>query len=962
MAHNQVEGYAQRKLFAAHWSMEAVTVALEKGDVFQSIFRVNAYNRIEAYCKIDGVPVDVLISGFHSQNRAVEGDIVAIKVEPFSSWTKMKGTIESSRHPAVEDNNLLAGVSESNNDNCRRKKKTDASMECVCNTNGKPFPEKSLHNVNDNFHGQNGQELIRPASSGYIDGNNQFELDHSMACSSGERREVETVAEKLCTMISSYPSKRPTGRVVAIIERSARRKAIVGFLRIKQWLFSRESCRKDMKKAKLLLLSSKREYIQLIPTDPKYPKMMIPVKSLPNSIMKRLEDCDLTLEMELVAVQIIEWNEEYDIPCAHVVHIFGRGGEVESQIAAILFQNAVDSSDFPPEAMACIPHVPWRIPEEEFQHRRDLRNLCTFTIDPATASDFDDALSVERLPNDIYRVGVHIADVSYFVLPDTALDVEAQIRSTSVYLLQHKLPMLPPLFSDNLGSLSPGLERLAFSIIWDINLGGEVLDRWIGRTVVQSCCKLSYEHAQDIIDGTLNVESLNDGCPQLHGHFTWSDVITSVQNLHEISVVLKEKRFKDGALSLEIPKTVFLFDEDGIPYDSVLSGRTKSNFLVEEFMLLANRTAAEVITRAYPSSALLRRHPEPKLSKLREFEAFCSKQGLQLDTSTSGQLHQSLECIRHELKNDSVLFHVLMSYATRPMQLATYFCSGDVTDAGNDWGHYALAVPLYTHFTSPLRRYPDIIVHRTLAATLEAEDMCLQQIRMLNLNGEKLFKRCFTGLSFNKEEVETFDIQKALSDAAMKHAVPCTELLGGVAAHCNERKLASRHVKDATDKLYMWLLLRNKEVFLSEARVLGLGPKFMSIYVAKLAIERRIYYDEVEGLTAEWLEVTSTLVLNFHPNNRSHRRGTASKFKPIEEVAMITSPYNMVSETDISGDSGNSDSATESGSSKHADIEPAVFPLVLHLLSTVPVALHPIGGDDGPLDIGARLYMTSYFC
>ncbi|KAJ9567030.1 hypothetical protein OSB04_002996 [Centaurea solstitialis] len=932
MAHNQVEGYAQRKLFASYWSTQAVTVALDKGDVFKSNFRVNAHNRVEAYCKIDGVPVDILINGIQSQNRAVEGDIVAIKVEPLSSWTKMKGTIESSRHPAVEDNNnSLAGVSESNNENCRRKKKSDANMQCVCNTNGQPFPEKGLHNIND------------------IDGNNQFEVDHSTACSSSsERREVETAVEKLCTMVSSLPAKRPTGRVVAIIEKSPRRKAIVGFLRIKQWLFSKESFKKDTKKAKSLLSSSKLEYIQLIPTDPKYPKMMVPVKTLPNGISKRLEDSDLTLEMELVAAEIVEWNEEYDIPCAHVVHVFGRGGEVESQIAAILFQNAVDSSDFPPEAMACIPRVPWRIPEDEFRHRRDLRNLCVFTIDPSTASDLDDALSVERLSNGIYRVGVHIADVSYFVLPHTALDVDAQIRSTSVYLLRRKLPMLPPLLSDNLGSLSPGVERLAFSIIWDINLGGEVLDRWIGRTVVQSCCKLSYEHAQEIIDGTLNVEGLNDNCPQLHGRFTWSDVITSVQSLHEISGVLKEKRFKNGALSLETPKTVFLFDEDGIPYDSVLSGRTKSNFLVEEFMLLANRTAAEVITRAYPSSALLRRHPEPKLSKLREFEAFCSKQGLQLDTSTSGQLNQSLECIRHELKNDSVLFHVLMNYATRPMQLATYFCSGDVTDAAgnNDWGHYALAVPLYTHFTSPLRRYPDIIVHRTLAATLEAEEM-------LNLNaGERSFKRFFTGLSFDKKEVEdAFDVQKALSDAAMKHAVPCTEILGGVAAHCNERKLASRYVKDATDKLYMWLLLRNKEVFLSEARVLGLGPKFMSIYVAKLAIERRIYYDEVEGLTAEWLEFTSTLVLSYSPNNRSHKRGTASKFKPIEEAAMVTFP-------DISGDSGKS----ESDSSNHADIQPAVFPLVLHLLSTVPVALHPIGGDDGPLDIGARLYMASYFC
>lgn len=887
---NNNNNHTQRKHFGSHWSIESVNIALHKGDVFKSMFRVNAHNRVEAYCKIDGLPVDVLISGFHSQNRAVEGDIVAIQVDPLSCWTKMKGSIEASPSATTvtEDNKLLAGVSKSDNENCRRKKRTDAN---AC------------------FPGENG--------------NNHIELDQSA--------EV-TVVEKLCTLISKFPSKRPTGRVVGIIEYSPRRKTVTGFLRIKQWLFNRESF-KDTKKTKLPLLSPKRDYIQLIPTDPRFPKMMVTVKTLPNTIMKRLEDCDLELEMELVGAEIVEWSEVHDSPCAYIVHIFGRGGEVESQVSAILFQNSVNTSEFSHEAISCVPSVPWKIPEEEFHNRIDLRNLCTFTIDPATASDLDDALSVEKLPNGVYRVGVHIADVSYFVHPHTALDLETQMRSTSVYLMHQKLPMLPPVLSDNLGSLSPGVERLAFSVMWDINLDGVVLDRWIGRTVVKSCCKLSYKHAQDILDGVINVEGL-----QLHSHFTWSELINSVQNLYVISTVLKENRVKNGALSLDHPEIKFLFDENENPYDIVFSGSDKSEFLVEEFMLLANTTVAEVITRAYPSCALLRRHPEPKLSKLKDLEAFCGKLSLQLDTSSSSLFHESLESIRHELKDDSVLLHVLMNHAAKPMQIASYFCSGDVIDNGNDWNHYALAVPLYTHFTSPLRRYPDIVVHRTLAATLKAEGM-------LNLNGTKSVTRCFTGLSFNKEEVETFAVKKALADAAVKYMVPSTEVLADVASHCNERRMATRLVKDAIDKLYMWLLLRNKEVFLSEARVLGLGPRFMSIYVTKLAIERRIYYDEVEGLSAEWLETTSTLVLNYFPSNRPHRRGSTSKFKTIEDVSLVTFPYNSSEpELDIC-----------------EDIEPVVFPLVLNLFSTIPVALHPIAGDDGPLDIGARLYTSSYF-
>ncbi|MFS8013012.1 putative exoribonuclease II [Helianthus anomalus] len=195
-------------------------------------------------------------------------------------------------------------------------------------------------------------------------------------------------------------------------------------------------------------------------------------------------------------------------------------------------------------------------------------------------------------------------------------------------------------------------------------------------------------------------------------------------------------------------------------------------------MKTCSKTAAQVITRVYPSCALLRRHPEPNLSKLRDLESFCSKHGLQLNASSSSELNQSLERIRHELKDDSVFFDVLMNYATKPMQLATYFYSGDVIDNGKDWGHYALAVPLYTHFTSLLRRYADIVVHRTLAATLEAEVM-------LDLNEKKLAKRCFTGLRFNKEEVESFDAQKALAYAAMKYVVPGTNVLADVAAYCN---------------------------------------------------------------------------------------------------------------------------------------------------------------------------------
>ncbi|PON59824.1 Nucleic acid-binding, OB-fold containing protein [Parasponia andersonii] len=966
-----MENYAQKNFFSPHWSLEAVNDALEKGDIFKALFCVNAHNRIEAYCKIEGVPTDVLISGIGAQNRAVEGDIVAVKVDPLSLWTKMKSSTASCKNSlVVEDINL---VSESNNvtgNSCKGKGKIDVDSEYAYHGNHLS-PEMELYSERETFLDEPYQSgTIVESSYDHVDVNHSYALDSSRAGSSSGLNYTRNAVEKICAVISSYPSKRPTGKVLAVIERSPRRDAVVGFLNVKQWISYQEICRKDAKKSKSALAFADHEYIQLTPTDPRFPKMMVLVQCLPKCLKERLENGDVTLEMELVAARIDNWGEDSLVPQACVSHTFGRAGELEPQLTAILFENAICSSEFSPKSLACLPHLPWEVPLEEFRSRRDLRNLCIFTVDPSTATDLDDALSVERLSNGVLRVGVHIADASYFVLPDTELDKEVQIRSNSVYMLKKKLPMLPPLLSENLGSLNAGVDRLAFSVFLDINLCGDIVDRWIGRTVIRSCCKLSYEHAQEIIDGPTNSGSFafsGNSSPQLHGHFEWLDVISSIKDLHELSKILREKRYRDGALGLESSKVVFLFDENGNPYDSMLSERTTSNFLVEEFMILANRTAAEVISRAFPDSVLLRRHPEPNMRKLKEFEAFCCRHGLELDTSSSGQFHLSLKRIREKLKDDSTLFDILMNYASRPMQLATYFCTGDLKDNENDWGHYALAVPLYTHFTSPLRRYPDIVVHRALSAVIEAEEMYLKHQRTLNKfqDGPEVMGKCFTGINFEKDATESLECREALSAAALKHRVPDSELLAKVAAYCNDRNLASRRVKDACDKLYMWALLKKKQILLSEARVLGLGPRFMSIYVQKFGIERRIYYDEVEGLMIEWLESTSTLVLTLYPNRRSLRRGSPGKWRPVEDVALIVSPCDLKAEIGSSNEHANSSvgrSATISKSSSlEIEIGPSVFPLTARLLSTIPVVLHAIGGDDGPLDIGARLYMSSYF-
>lgn len=886
----EIEAYPQRKYFAPHWSMEFVTKALQESDAFKAVFRVNAHNSLEAYCTIDGVKTDVLISGIADQNRAVEGDVVAITIDALSLWPRMKGPVVPLKNSSqIEDSNIYSQVNFRTVENGSKGK---AKVEESC------FYRRNLTCLSD------------------------LSMDGCPA----EGIDFVNSAERICAMIDSNPTKRPAGKVVAILEKSPRRDSIVGFLSV-----NKDSQNKD-------------NFVEFIPTDPRFSKMMVYDGDLPESFNKRFVESDSKVEMELVAARIKHWGEENLIPQAQIIKTFGKGGDIGAHINAILLENSVNVSEFSPESLSCLPDIAWEVPKEELETRRDLRNLCIFTVDPSAATDLDDALSVEALSNGNFRVGVHIADVSYFVQPNTPLDEEARVRSTSVYMLQDKLPMLPPLLSENIGSLIPGVDRLAFSIIFDIDNSGEVIDRWVGRTVIKSCCKLSYETAQAIIDGSFNMEG--------------NDVITSVKTLDEISRTLKKKRFDEGALWLDSSKIVFLFDELGFPYDIMLSELKESNFIIEEFMLLANKTAAEIISRAYPDCALLRRHPEPNSRKLKEFELFCAKHGLELDTSSSGHLHRSLEKIREKLQNDSVLLNILLSYASKPMQLAMYFCSGELKDCENDWGHYSLAVPLYTHFTSPLRRYPDIVVHRTMAAALEAEKNYYKHRKMLQKAqmGEDMERKGFTGICFDKYAAESKEGKEAFLAAALKYYVPCTDMLVDVAAYCNKRRLASRHVKEATDKLYMWVLLKKKQILLSEARVLGVGPKFMSIYIHKLAIERRIYYDEVEGLFAEWLESTSTLVLNLCINRRYQRRIYTGKSKSLDDVACVVNPCDLKSER-LKGEMG-----TSSGSLvDYGELEPAVFPMTVSVLSTIPVAVHAVGGEDGPLDIGARLYTSSYF-
>jgi len=354
-----------------------------------------------------------------------------------------------------------------------------------------------------------------------------------------------------------------------------------------------------------------------------------------------------------------------------------------------------------------------------------LREHTIFTIDPPTAKDLDDALHVTQLPDGTYEIGVHIADVSFFVEEGTALDAEARRRATSVYLVQKVIPMLPSILCEQLCSLNPNVDRLAFSCIWKMNADGTLVDEtpWFGRTVIRSCAKMDYPTAQRVIDGIIpteysaaapDEESFRAALPEdvwesgrrPVGHRA-RDVAKAVWIMNQLARERRVRRLAGGALVLDNPKLTVSLDANGNPIGFGTYTIREANMLVEEYMLLANYFVAEKLISDMGKYSFLRRHPPPDMKGLSDVKSIADVLGIPLDISTANSLQMSLN--RVSRRHSKVMTALLM----QPMKPALYVVADSCEP--NGWRHYALAIPYYTHFTSPIRRYADLVVHRQLA-------------------------------------------------------------------------------------------------------------------------------------------------------------------------------------------------------------------------------------------------------
>lgn len=398
---------------------------------------------------------------------------------------------------------------------------------------------------------------------------------------------------------------------------------------------------------------------------------------------------------DLVAVKLLEYDVKQNNPVGSVSAVLGKPGEHQSEMNAIILGHNLPT-EFHRSLLEAADKIDGNIAPAEIEKRRDFREVLTMTIDPWDAKDFDDAVSLQKLDDDLYEIGVHIADVSHYVQPDSKIDKEAQERATSVYLVDRVIPMLPERLSNDLCSLRPNEDKLCFSAVFQIDTAGKVKDRWIGRTVIHSDRRFTYEEAQERIE-------TGEG-----------DLAEEVKILDGIAKKLREQRFAQGSVAFDREEMRFKLDEKGHPIDIVIKVSKDAHKLIEEFMLLANREVSENYRRYVKSKTpppfVYRVHDEPDQKKLLGLQEMAARFGYSVNLVENEKASSEINKLLKASKGKPE-YGMLSILAIRSMSKAKY------TTKNN--GHYGLAFKHYTHFTSPIRRYPDVMVHRLLAQYLD---------------------------------------------------------------------------------------------------------------------------------------------------------------------------------------------------------------------------------------------------
>jgi ribonuclease R/exosome complex exonuclease DIS3/RRP44 len=500
--------------------------------------------------------------------------------------------------------------------------------------------------------------------------------------------------------------------------------------KVKVYIYNRRRGRKPEGEVVEILERAKTEFVGVIDIQKNFsfvstanPKMYTDI-FIPKGKEGNAENGDVVL------VKLDDWPAKADSPFGEVIRVLGKPGEHNTEIHAILAEYGLPY-DFPVDVEVYAQKIDTQIHPEEVARRRDMRNVLTFTIDPRDAKDFDDALSFEKLDNGNYEIGVHIADVSYYLEPGTILDEEAYNRATSVYLVDRVVPMLPEVLSNFACSLRPNEEKYTFSTIFQLNDKAEVVDQWFGRTVIYSDQRFAYEEAQHIIEtkgNTIPAEISLTGA-----EYTVSeDIRQATLKMDDLAKILRRKRMANGAISFDKVEVKFHLNEESEPTGVYFKVAKDANHLIEEFMLLANRKVAEFIGKQ-DKTFVYRIHDEPNEDKLMNLQTVISKFGYNINFKDKSSVSKSLNNLLSDVQGKKEQ-NLVDTLAIRTMSKAKY--------STHNIGHYGLAFDYYSHFTSPIRRYPDVMAHRLLQYYLDGgksadeevlEEQCMHSSNMENL-------------------------------------------------------------------------------------------------------------------------------------------------------------------------------------------------------------------------------------
>ncbi|MFI3267454.1 MAG: ribonuclease R [Rikenellaceae bacterium] len=550
--------------------------------------------------------------------------------------------------------------------------------------------------------------------------------------------------------------------------------------------------------------------------NPNFAFVVVGSKIMPNDIFVTKTNLLGAQNNEKVLVELTDWFEGSRNPNGRVISVLGEAGNNNTEMHAILAEYDLPY-EFTPQIERAADAIPTKITSHEISKRKDFRDIVTFTIDPKDAKDFDDALSIRKIDKDMWEIGVHIADVTHYVKEGTILEKEAVERATSVYLVDRVVPMLPEKLSNGLCSLRPNEEKLCFSAVFNVTTEAEIVSEWFGRTVINSDRRFTYEEAQDVIET---------------GKGDFSDEILELDRLAKI---LREKRYKNGSIAFERDEVKFNLDELGKPTGVYFKEMKDANHLIEEFMLLANRKVAEFIGRRKPGQRksrtfVYRIHDMPNEQKYEDFSKFAAKFGYVLKAKSERAIAKEMNKLLNNIKGkrEENLFSVL---ALRSMAKAKY--------STDNIGHYGLAFDYYSHFTSPIRRYPDMMVHRLLQYYLDGgasasvdhyEELCVH-------SSEREVRASEAERASNKYKMVEFMCDK-IGQEFDGYISGITEW--GVYVELNETKIEGMvSVRDIYDDSYNFDAENYRMIGSQSSRIITLGDS-VKIKVVRADLKRKL--------------------------------------------------------------------------------------------------------------------------